>query len=485
MLKRLCEWSKVPFGGRPSMKKIIKRILRLRGSESGAATVLTAFFLGLFGLGFAALVIDASLLYAKRSEMVTSADAAALAGANYMREKLDNEYKTNPSKVISDAKVVALNFAKDNGAELDSSGGSLGVEDIFIGPKEVTIGGVKHTRAVIEVTLGVMEPSLFARFLGDEENLVEARAVATWGYVNKSLIGNILPMFAFDFQAKANASLFLHGLLKTKEEQLDPNNTNNYYLLNLFDSSSADIINNLLEGETVENIVIENNMLWGRGGQVSTISDSLKERMTKARTMTISGERREAMMGLVPVIDSNAFWTNPNNFNSGAVPNFEDKDFDIEKDIKIVPNPELKISYFSWYEITDTIKKGENKGYTDKGSTLALALNPYVIPDAQEPSILPSPGYDFSGSPRNYEHEIFKEFGPLYKDKDGVLKKKYDNGDGTVKYAAIDAPTDLMLGYFTGDPPVNPIDLVERTDQTDPTPGDSTDAPATYAKLIE
>lgn len=406
------------------MKKLIHRLLSLRGNERGAASVLTAFFIGLFGLGFAALVIDASLLYAKRSEMITSADSAALAGANYIREQVVLGKVATSTEVVNAAKTIARSFAIDNNADPDEV-------DVYIGMQDVEINGDTLNLQVVDVKVGDYEPSLFARVFGDEENLVVARATATWGYVKKTYVGNILPLFAFDFQEQTGSPIYLHGLLVTEDgTALEPNNSNAHYYIDPVDGNNGiDVVKDILEGDYNTPVIIEDSTKNGLARVANVVFDSIEERMkaaAKTADYPTAAERREKMMGLVPIINWDDFWNDTRNFNG------------VNTDLKLVNDLYLKIDHFAYFEITDTIKANK-----DVGSV--YALNPNNDPHS---NYLPT--------------GVAKDYSAQYPDK---------------------TDADVMIGYFTGEK-VDASILIGGGDQTDPTPDVNTDSPATYAKLI-
>lgn len=145
-----------------------KKILK---NKQGGVLPLVAIILGLFALGFIALVVDLGFLYVERKAMITSADAAALAGAQVLRE-----YKVKKlldTEAIEKAKEIAKEYAIANGAEKSQV-------DILVGNKHITLpNGNKETRQVVEVTVGKNKELIFARFLGDEDTDVKAQAIAT------------------------------------------------------------------------------------------------------------------------------------------------------------------------------------------------------------------------------------------------------------------------------------------------------------------
>jgi hypothetical protein len=116
--------------------------------ERGSALILITTALTVL-VGFAALVIDVGMLYAKRLHLQNVADAAALAGAQEIH--LDD----------GESETVALNYALANGVtpeDLDISFDSS--------QKSVTVG------------VTITKPHFFARVLGLDETQVVASSTA-------------------------------------------------------------------------------------------------------------------------------------------------------------------------------------------------------------------------------------------------------------------------------------------------------------------
>ena len=141
--------------------------------ERGSVLPFVTIIVGLFALGFMALVIDAGILYVERKAMITSADAAALAGAEVLREY---EYKEKSANYVNEAITKAQEYATKNGA--DSC--------------QVTVSDDKKE---VKVIVTKNEELFFARFLGHKNTDVKADAVATWYYVKET---SFLPLFTFD-----------------------------------------------------------------------------------------------------------------------------------------------------------------------------------------------------------------------------------------------------------------------------------------------
>jgi len=126
-------------------------IARLR-NESGQALVVTALFLGV-SIGGTALTIDVGSWYREHRQAQTTADAAALAGAQSL-----------PANTIQ-ATSVATNYAGKNGGGVDEVNGVTfrkGIQD--------------HDTVVVNITRTA--PGFFARLFGIDSTQVHARAAA-------------------------------------------------------------------------------------------------------------------------------------------------------------------------------------------------------------------------------------------------------------------------------------------------------------------
>ncbi len=297
----------------------VKKFLK---DKKGAVSIFVAIILGLFALGFIALVVDVGTLYVQRKAMITSADAAALAGAQVLRDsqgvKVDG---------ADGAIAAAKNYAIANGAEESQV-------KVFVVKKSVTLpNGKTDNRQVIEVTVGKKQPLIFARFLGDEITNVKANAVATWGYVKESYIGNFIPIFTFDTDYKLNKKIYLHD---------DIPGTNSYGFIDI--GSGMSDIKKAIAGNYVGGSYIYNNLLDGKPGDGEAVYKSVEERMKIAQKKATAEERRKTMIGLIPIIDKDEFLKIPGN------------------DKKNSNGWKLPIKYFAYFEITDVIKQNGSVG---------------------------------------------------------------------------------------------------------------------------
>ncbi|GEM_PF-1040467 len=373
-------------------------IRNLFKDDKGSALPFVTLILGLFALGFIALVIDAGILYSERKAMITSADAAALAGADVLRETQGSN--------IEEAKTIALNYAVANGADEDQV-------QITVGNKEVILpSGSTEARQVVDVSVGINKQAIFARFLGSDETDVKAQAVATWGYIKKAYVGNFIPLFIFDENYETNVDKYLH-------EKID--GTNGYGFINIGGGMGA--IKEAIAGTSVGGSYIYNNLLDGKPGNGASLLGAVEDRMEMAQKKPTAVERQNAMIGLVPIIDKEAFKSISSNTGTN------------------VAHWQLPIKYFAYFEIKDVIKQN-----TIKGSEKALN------PDNE---------YKPIGTAINYTGKIPED----------LLKDKKDKVENVV-----------VLGRFTGEI-VDARTIAEAGDQVNPNPGG--EVPATYSKLIE
>lgn len=378
------------------------KVKRLLKDENGASMPLVALILGLFAFGFIALVVDMGAVYVEKKVMITSADAAALAGAQVLREcKLAG---LPDVEARNKAVIKAREYALANGA--DSS-----LVQVFVGNKAVKIpSGVTETRQVVEVTVGKNKELMFARFLGNEDTDVKANAIATWGYIHKTYIGSFIPMFTFDDDYKTDENIYLHDKIE---------DSNGFGFVDI--GGGMGNIKKAIAGTNVGGSYVYDNYLDGRAGAGESLRLAVEERMKIAQGKATAIERRNTMIGLVPVIDRDKF----SEINDGGN----------------AASWQLPIKYFAYFEIIDVIKQN-----TIVGS--AEALNP-----ANEYTRKGFPSFDYDG------------------DLPANLLRRNGRAESTI-----------VLGKFTGEI-VEGRTVAEIGDQINPNPGG--DAPATYSKLIK
>lgn len=151
------------------MRRLIPRKPR-DSPEHGAVSVLVAISLVVL-LGFAAIAVDVSLMYAERSQLRNGADAAALAIAQTCAK---NAKDSNCSSSAPLASTLANANANDGISNIKSI--ALGSSN---GPVTVTVGAQEAGRAPNQVSL------FFAKVLGINTAEVNASSTAAWGTPSK------------------------------------------------------------------------------------------------------------------------------------------------------------------------------------------------------------------------------------------------------------------------------------------------------------
>lgn len=320
------------------------KVKKLLKDEKGAILPLVAIILGLFALGFIALVVDAGTLYVQRKEMITSADAATLAGAQVL--------KVSKGVNVSEAKTTAENYAKANGADASQV-------SVYVGPKAVTLpSGGAETRQVVEVTVGKNQPLIFARFLGDENADVKAHAIATWGYVKKS---DYFPLFIFDTGYKLNTHITLHDNVS-----LNGSKTNSFGFVQVGNNPSMSDIKQAIEGKISVDPKSVGDILYGVPGKRESVYGSAVKRIGD----TV----------IIPIIDSVDFT-------------------DITKhpgnDDKNAKKWELTVKFFAYFEITSVTRQNvdENNSVQIEGQFTGKIVDKIPVVEAGDQSDL-NPGGD-------------------------------------------------------------------------------------------
>lgn len=145
--------------------------------EHGAVSVIVAIMLVVL-LGFAAIAVDVSSMYAERSQLRNGADAAALAIAQKCAK--------NPSDSnCSTSAPLASNLANLNANDALSNIKSVAFGSSN-GPVTVTVGAQESGHAPNQVSL------LFANVFGMNTAEVNASSTAAWGTPSKGPV--ILPL---------------------------------------------------------------------------------------------------------------------------------------------------------------------------------------------------------------------------------------------------------------------------------------------------
>jgi len=269
------------------------QVKRLFHEEKGAVLPFVALLLALVLIGFAALAVDAGLLYTSKKEMVTAADAGALAGAKEMELalKAPGTYETAKAKAVKIAKDVAL----ANGADE--------VPIVQVLKMTVNIGeGVTENRDVIRVVVKHNNQNYFAGIFGEgfRSTVVSSEAIATWGYTRKVMGGSLLPLFMLESDYIAGVDI-LHTEEFTYNGVISPPNIG--YIKLGEDATGKKIISDALEGDKLEEVFMLNQVIISETGVAQGPAiNSIEERMKTADGLATIDERKQYMTGLVPIV---------------------------------------------------------------------------------------------------------------------------------------------------------------------------------------
>lgn len=243
-------------------KTFLRKCSTFSADQRGAVLVLVSLSLVVL-MGFAAFCLDLGALYKVRREMVTAADAAALAGAKQLA--------ISRGANVNDAIQKAVAYASNNGAtEINAE--------------------VKNTgsgRQVIEVTAGKNVEYAFARVLGFKNKVVSARAVATWGYPQVVRGGNILPLFMDEGQFKlGDCNLHVDKI----------GYPGNWGLLDV--GSGASDIKSAFQGNPLDlsKVFSIGGEAKSEPGNVQSIIDGIEVRMNRYKNNEVT------MEGLIPIV---------------------------------------------------------------------------------------------------------------------------------------------------------------------------------------
>lgn len=144
----------------------MRRLTRPEQPERGAVSVIAALLMAVL-LGFTALVVDAGILYAEKSQLQNGADAAVLAVAQECARNLS-------SSACSTTSPLATNFANANANDGLSNVRSVTV-DKTAGNATVSVGARESGGQANRISLS------FARVLGFHSAEVGTNAGAQWG----------------------------------------------------------------------------------------------------------------------------------------------------------------------------------------------------------------------------------------------------------------------------------------------------------------
>lgn len=269
-----------------NLRKLIK-------SENGAAVpfIVLILVLGLFG--FIALVVDVGFMYDAKKEMVTAADAGALAGAKEMEKSLGLSDLTAIEQIKSNAVKIAKSVAIRNGAE--------GTPVVNIKKEYVELSaGPPEYRDIIEVSVLKNEKLIFARFLDINDTNVSAKAIATWGYTQEVTGGQILPLFMLEQPYLDGVDIMKEGNVVNGETTY-PSNWGFAYIDEA--SQGQNDLNILLDGTNVDKRFKIETLIDGKSGNGQSIIGAIKGRIDKAGVLATKEARQQFMTGLVPIVD--------------------------------------------------------------------------------------------------------------------------------------------------------------------------------------
>jgi Flp pilus assembly protein TadG len=136
-------------------RAVAERLSSLRRDERGAVIVIVAVSMVAF-LGMLAVAIDLGGWYQTHRHAQGTADAAALAAANYIANGTGTVVSNEPA-----ATNIAIAYASNNGLTITSS-------------------NVSYTTTTVSVTVPTTAPSYFAHVVGIGSQSVSATAVASW-----------------------------------------------------------------------------------------------------------------------------------------------------------------------------------------------------------------------------------------------------------------------------------------------------------------
>lgn len=305
---------------------------RLLKEERGAVAVFTVLVIAMGILVFAGLVVDAGFLYNGHKQMVTAADAGALAGAMEMEKTLIDHSEYYVSQVKQAAVAIARQVAIDNGAE--------GTPEVVIKNKLVRLSnGTQDYRQVIEVKAQKSQPLYFMRLVNTTSTNVSAASTATWGYTQTVTGGQLLPLYI----DKETLKTTLHDGKQTFNDNLYPNQHGFMYIDPTW--HGAEDLNKAISGSPTKITLALNTVFEGKAGSQESMIAAVETRMKTAQKLTTPTERKNFMYGLVPVVTLAS--------SSGG---------------KLYFN----IEYFAVYEILDVMTA------TNKGSPEALAAPNYT-----------------------------------------------------------------------------------------------------------
>ncbi|HBX24060.1 MAG TPA: hypothetical protein DEF34_10595 [Desulfotomaculum sp.] len=333
-----------------SLARVVTNQIKILKNQDGISLILVAILLVIL-MGFAALSVDAGLLYKTRRDLVTAADAAALAGAKQL--------ELTKGADLTGAGNIAENYAIDkNMAE------SVTVQPIM----PVGTG----TTQVVDVTVQRNVDFYFARVLGFIDKTVTARAVATWSYL--ALAENIVPLYYTSDEFENN---YTDPLLHLKSSEYTAN-------WGIFSVSPTSLVEESLRGNPITidpPLIADSSTLYEtQTGAIQAIIDALdKDTGGENKYGWLYKHQLDptvSMVGLIPIVTIKS----PEGTNGPL---------------------DIVIDAFAYFEVQDVVV--DNHGNGSKYATIGSPPNQYdktiydkgtvigqfiIDPDTNKPKIL-------------------------------------------------------------------------------------------------
>jgi len=315
--------------------------------EKGSVLPLVALFMVFVAFGIIALVVDVGTLYNTRREMVTAADAGALAGAMEMEKTMNANISANKrAEIRSEALKKAETLAEKNGA----SGNAEAKFDTIT----VQLGGSDTSvREVIVVNVYKNEKHDFAQLIGLESTNVVAEATATWGVVKEVTGGQIFPLFMLQKPYDEGETVLHGGKLELEDGSISYPNRG---FIRLGEGETGkNVIRNALSGTNLEKQFTFQQILESETGEGQLIIGAVETRMKEAAKLDTKEARKQYMSGLIPIVTSE------------VGDDLEDNNGDLKAHLN------LTIKEFAVYVIHDVIvSEGNNVNKKATGSEFAL-----------------------------------------------------------------------------------------------------------------
>lgn len=241
---------------------------RFFASEKGSVMILVALMMTVL-LGFGALAIDVGDLYFTRRQMVTAADAGALAGARELAVG-------NGSNAVN----VARDIAEKNGAELTDE--VEVIDDWEYNGEAVT---------VMRVVAGQTRQNVFARVLSSSlgETDVMAESVAIYGHPIG--IGELFPIY---YEGSDGMDL-----PEGEQELVTDKDTGNWGILAVTLNPGANEMRDAFEGDYEGMFMLDETYFTEPGQMGEPRVQGIEARMIKA----VEENDEKIMRGYIPIVE--------------------------------------------------------------------------------------------------------------------------------------------------------------------------------------